>query len=311
MPSPADIDSGKGSTHSPADLQIGWRRLAVASSIAAAGSLVALTILAATKNADVLSTVALALAVIAFGAQLVVFIAQSQTTSQQMVQAERLNTDTRSALVEVRATSQAILRTMSEQFQPVLESLIGQVSGKVVQASTRHAGLSPSELRREIENSARKAVEDAFATQLDQARTVLAPSPAANTYTPPRPSPEAEKELEIMKSYPDEAEGRELYRLIRGMDPFAIGALAHRARVEKVQREFAEVPGIFANPDGRATRQLVAAGLWGPAEAPEGETSGSPNDKWFRLTNKGLKAASLFEAEEQLPEWLKEEMTNE
>jgi hypothetical protein len=70
------------------------RGLAIVSAVLALACLVSLAVVASIEDADGLSTVALALAILAFAIQIVVYIAQANTATQQMVRSEQLNSDT-------------------------------------------------------------------------------------------------------------------------------------------------------------------------------------------------------------------------
>jgi hypothetical protein len=107
-------------------LVVSWQVLAVVLVLVTVASLTSLSIVATIKNVDALSTVALALAVLAFGAQLVDSVVQGQASTQQMLQSERLNAETRSLLSEVRVTSQEIRATQS--------GLVDRLMGHVLQA---------------------------------------------------------------------------------------------------------------------------------------------------------------------------------
>jgi Kef-type K+ transport system membrane component KefB len=96
----ASTSVGQQPTHS-GSFVLSARAVGVGSAITAVASLAALAIVASLKDADTLSTVALALAVLAFAIQIVVFIAQASTASQQMVRAEQLNKETSGILVVV------------------------------------------------------------------------------------------------------------------------------------------------------------------------------------------------------------------
>ncbi|MEV6816510.1 hypothetical protein [Micromonospora sp. NPDC051296] len=80
----------------PGSLTISWRMIAFSCALLAAGSTGTLAIVVPVKDVDTLSTIALALAILAFVIQIIVFIAQSWTSGQQMLQSQAINSDTRS-----------------------------------------------------------------------------------------------------------------------------------------------------------------------------------------------------------------------
>ncbi|WFE47128.1 hypothetical protein [Verrucosispora sp. WMMD1129] len=85
-----------------------------------------------TKDVDTLSTIALGLAILAFVAQLIVSLAQGMSGAQQVMQAERINADTQSALAALRATSDALLVTQREHFSKVLTAALARAVPEAV-----------------------------------------------------------------------------------------------------------------------------------------------------------------------------------
>lgn len=84
----------------------------------------ALVVVATVSKADSLSTVALVLAVLAFGAQLIVTAAQSASANEQYRQVTRLYEDTRGVLQRIRAQSKMLLANQSEQFNKILDHVL-------------------------------------------------------------------------------------------------------------------------------------------------------------------------------------------
>lgn len=105
-------------------LHVPWSGLTVALIVIAAASLGTLAVIVGIKDVDVLSTVALALAVLAFAAQLIVSLAQAQGAAHQLTQTERINSETQSALAEVKSTGHAMLANQSELFNKVLSAAL-------------------------------------------------------------------------------------------------------------------------------------------------------------------------------------------
>lgn len=93
-----------------------WRTLTIASITIAVASLSTLTIIVSTKDVDLLSTVALTLAILAFVAQLLIYIAQTTAAAQQTAQSLALNNETKNILADIRARTrgaESILRSSS------------------------------------------------------------------------------------------------------------------------------------------------------------------------------------------------------
>jgi purine-cytosine permease-like protein len=67
------------------------RLVAVTATVLSLGLLATLAIVVGVKHVDILSTVALALAILAFVVQLIVYIVQSASASQQLADAHKLH----------------------------------------------------------------------------------------------------------------------------------------------------------------------------------------------------------------------------
>ena len=118
----SDSPPDAGDQQSPAgQFQFGAKPVAVMSVVLGLACAGTLAVVASNKNVDSLSTIALALAIIAFIAQLIVYIAQSAATTQQMGRAERLHTETRALLQGIDRTAQSIQGSLNDQYGRVIE----------------------------------------------------------------------------------------------------------------------------------------------------------------------------------------------
>jgi hypothetical protein len=113
-------------------LTVPWSGLSLGLFVLSLASLGTLSVVASIKDVDLLSTVALALALLAFAAQLIISLAQAQGSAQQLNQSERVNTETKSTLAEVRSTTKALLTNQSDQFNKVLSALLRQATENAV-----------------------------------------------------------------------------------------------------------------------------------------------------------------------------------
>ena len=98
--------------------------------IVAIAALAALALVANAEGADGLSTIALSLAILAFVVQILVFIAQAQASSQQMLQSEQLNTQTRVLLAEVQTSARSTELLVREQFHDLLKAFVDAAPGE-------------------------------------------------------------------------------------------------------------------------------------------------------------------------------------
>ena len=284
------------------NLMIPWPMLSLGLLVVTASSLGSLVVVATVKDADVLSTVALALAVLAFAAQLVISIAQSQTANQQLVQSERINTETRALLTDVRATSQSLLTTARDQFNTVLQHALRQIPDAIEEAS-QEEGVSPADLEERLTQSFQRTLQEYLP------RAPILPSPDRPT---PRTRRTASKEdlelIDRMRTYPDEKEGEPLLGILNQLSPIAASALQSKAEREISMLRVGRSPGAFLSPDGAPiTEELVQKGLAEEVEAPPDRKPPGDTDtrRFARLTPMGRDVARLLIGHGPLPAWLK------
>ncbi len=127
---------GTSQANSELALVAPWRRIAVGLAAIAVSLTGALVIVAAVANADALSTVALALAILSFGAQLVIAISQGQAANEQLRTSERINAESRMLLADIRATTGGVLQAFQSQFDTVLRHALGEAIPEAVNEST-------------------------------------------------------------------------------------------------------------------------------------------------------------------------------
>jgi hypothetical protein len=120
------------------DLKLPWRTVALASVATAVcigtGSLAALVIVASEHGAEGLSTVALALAVLAFTSQLIVFVVQGLATSKQTSRSEEIYARINGLLEGLKGTTNATQATMERHMGILLKAAVGEAA-QVVESS--------------------------------------------------------------------------------------------------------------------------------------------------------------------------------
>lgn len=94
-------DTGTTTGNASGEARIRWKTVALWAVITALVSLTALAVVATIASADTLSVVALALAVMAFVVQIIVFIVQGNAASQQAADTAALNAQTLRALATI------------------------------------------------------------------------------------------------------------------------------------------------------------------------------------------------------------------
>lgn len=132
-----------------------------------------LAIVAVQNDIDFLSTLALALAVLAFVIQIIVFIAQSASGSQQVARAEELHGLTTRALAAIEEKSEGTRQTVNVMSERMFDVAVGKVRPEAKAAGMR---LDSREVRREIEDLLRAAQAP---SQLSPVPTASAPLPLA------------------------------------------------------------------------------------------------------------------------------------
>src|SRR5690349_7146889 len=105
-------------------LVVPWRVVAFAAISVAIVAIAALAIVASVNDASSLETIALALAVLAFVVQILVFLGQTTTQSQQSMRSEDLHSRTLGILADISATSESTTQALQEQKEVLLPALI-------------------------------------------------------------------------------------------------------------------------------------------------------------------------------------------
>lgn len=140
---------------SPGAFQLSWPTLSIVLAILGLGSLGTLVVIVSVKDVDLLATVALALAILSFAAQLIVSMIQTESNA-------KLNGDTKAALASIRATADALLSNQSDQFNRVLGAALRLIPAAVEDAATE---VNPDEESggSDVVSPSVTAIQDSFA----------------------------------------------------------------------------------------------------------------------------------------------------
>jgi hypothetical protein len=155
-------------------------------------------------SADLLSTVALALAVLSFAAQLIVSLAQGYSGAQQVAQVERVNTNTQSALQGLRAASDALLVTQREHFAQVLSAALRTAVPEAVEEATSGSDGEPTrtidadDLAR-LESTLLRSLDSALRGTSGTPESRRGPTSAYRGLTEPLSPEEEESALDIVR----------------------------------------------------------------------------------------------------------------
>jgi hypothetical protein len=302
------MDTRASTEASATSFAVPWRRTALAAVTVATAALAALAIVATVENRDVLSTVALSLAILAFLIQIIVFIAQTWTTSQQMLQAQVLNAQSGSLLTEIRTHTQGTQAMLADQMKTVLDHAFQQA--KTVDAKSEDALTL-----RGVERSVRRAVDEVIRGQIPATfgsspalspPSFVSPSTVGEFTQPSSPAataPDAEDQriLARLKTYPAREDAEPLLEILERLSPLAMAQFRRYAQDEVDSRSIGMLPGL-ALRHGRApfSEELMDAGLIQPTDAP----IGSDSREWRELSEIGREAARLIFGEGDPPEYL-------
>lgn len=261
-------------------------------SVISVACLGALVVVATVKSVDTLSTVALALAVISFAAQLIVTLAQGQQSAQ-------LNSETKAALTEMRANAASLLANQSGQFNTVLNALIGQARTAYEEATTGEPGDGQSALEAGADLS--QTFGSRFADALARGIVQAAQAQSSQSRQPPGPNSLAGWRV-LLQSYPSREEGEPVVGILRNLSGGAMARLAelvsssmNSLRPDRAATYQGAAGQQDENPENQ---QLIDAGLIERIAA-----SSATGRTIYQFTPSGVLAARLIRGVGERPEW--------
>lgn len=141
-----------------AEFRFKSRGVAIALVLTNLATAAGLVVVASVRDADVLSTVALVVAVLAFVVQLIVFVAQNSAASSQLSESMNVLAEMRSVLGRLDARTAGTENAITNMNERVLERLLDNAVGVA-----RKEGISadsPEFLERVVENAAREGLRE-------------------------------------------------------------------------------------------------------------------------------------------------------
>ena len=302
MQTGADSKWAGEKTSSPtASITVKWSMVAFACGMVAIASLSTLIVVTAVTDIDTLSTVALVLAILAFVIQIIIFIAQSWTSGQQMLQSETINADTRALLSELREGMRNTHELLGRHYDKVLEKLL-LVADKTVAETIKDADVETLRERLHAELSdvirsevgSARVVEPALQPRASQRSMFESDDSnrpdAVEMRTLPRDSDQIRKALDELVALPSSALGS-LYRLGRDI----IGS-----------RELGGYVGVM--PARTDEYDLLAQrGLIGEISDYDKDMA-SPEEELITLSAKGRSLARLLTADDAGPTEFSEQL---
>lgn len=281
----SDIVTPRG--RAAGDLRIPWRRAGLAGVVFGIASAASLVVVASIREADVLATVALTLAVLAFVVQIIVFLVQSSTSSQQMLRGEALYSDTKGLLREVQATAAATQAMLIGQFDTVLRHALRDLPEGAKGTESSEAAPDLATVREAVESELQQRFQEAHERISNQDR--------------PRRTRQRERSETRERQFPDREEGEEALKILDLLSPLALNMLRRYAD-DLVSSSMTEtMPGLYWKEGPSPFREeLLKAGLIEESEPPE------PDDerKYGVLTDLGRTAARMLTARGNPPRYV-------
>jgi hypothetical protein len=106
------------------DYRLSPRKVALWAAVVAVAAVVALIAVAVINDADALNTVALYLAVIAFVAQLIMYVAQNESSARQLKQSQDVQRETSTMLRGIQEANASTQRLLNGQYNVVINALV-------------------------------------------------------------------------------------------------------------------------------------------------------------------------------------------
>jgi hypothetical protein len=125
---------------------ISWRSIALASLLVNLGAIATIVTIAAVRDAGILNTVVLALVVIVFVCQLIIYSIQTWQSGQQLQEARQLNANTLSLLPDAQARIEGTQQMASSQYQEFIH-LITLKAGPEVARSVKNLEATPTAIK--------------------------------------------------------------------------------------------------------------------------------------------------------------------
>ncbi|MGA3486383.1 hypothetical protein ACK8GG_00015 [Micromonosporaceae bacterium DT55] len=274
-----------------ATVTLKWSVVAFASSSVALSAIGTLVVIAWYKNVDGLSTIALLLAILAFILQIVVFIAQSWTSGQQMVQSQAINADTRALLGELRESTNNTNQMLNQQYDKMLNRFLFTAE-KTVGASAGGADrIDFEKLRERLQEN------------LSQVRAEVMHAPTTPYRAAPRtPSAQQKRISRRLQTLPKDPSALDSHlEILEKLSPAALAALRDLGRDFITSTRSGTYVGYPEEWMDKAS-ELYESDLGRESVSPDGEPI-------IVLTSLGLDVARIVVSNEDGPEGLRERIS--
>lgn len=303
--------SGVKVTSASSGLVVSWRCLSIVLATITVSLVAGFVVLARKQNADALSTTALVLAILSFIAQLVLAFVQAYIGSSQNAEANKVNSDTKSALSAIAATNSALLSNQREQFSEVLQAALGVAVPEAVKDVSEANGLRAEDVLCEIAD----ALEDRLAVRIENAVRGRQEQPRQGTpgRASMRVSGEPNERFQAndlylrLSEYPSEARGKEVLQILNGLTPQDAVTFSRVATLlsERARRGDGSRLSIAVQGRQRSSlSELQEIGLISVSAGSEYASSNEVRRFWVELTELGVDVSRLFLGQGSVPVWL-------
>lgn len=278
-----------GERDSSSSLRIPLGILALGAGIVAVASLSSLVVIAAIDDVDVLSTVALSLAILAFVVQIMIFLAQTWAAAQQRAQNEELNAETRVVLSKVEESVRGTQAAITDQFDRVLGVALQRTAAET-QAVGYQAEFDPVEFQARLLDNVREVMQETAARERLPSRRATEPDEDRQPFR------------KRMQTFPPAADIPRRLAVLEALSPFALVRLTTYARKLFSWSPPRFGPGLFV-PESRsfADEELASKGLLRFVDPPSDISVPGGFRAYGELTEEGIEAGRLLTALGPLP----------
>ena len=254
--------------------------VSIAAVLVSVAALTTLVIVVAIRDADLLSVVALALAIVAFSAQLIIYIVQAAESASAARRSLELHVELSGLLSELRERTGSTQRSVDTINSRLLEAVIGKTP-------PRSEGEAPEDFAERVAETYAAVSRSSAAPP---ARSV-SPSSRSITFPDALPGPEAERIRDFMQTWPEQADVELISDTLASLDHIQLSTLwSFTSDLLRSARGGATLgPGLSAG-----SPKLISLGL----------IEKIPGWKLYTLSEKGMRVGRLFTAEGTPPTWI-------
>jgi hypothetical protein len=255
-----------------------------------------LVLVATSKNASALATIALAVAIFAFLIQIMVFVADLLSRGLQTARNEELYARMTGLLEGLRSATQGTQQTLEKHVDTLLRAATGAAS-EVVAESNAKTKFDPAEFEERVLARARRVAQEETGVLRDAEARAVAREAAARRARERRLARQrsiSSEDREIVTRLitpPSEDEAPAANEIFRSLSPAAVKELGDLREDDITSRRSGTFVGLWRRVDDPEIAELQAKGLAEQVDEPDDE-----GDVITRLTPAGREVARLFAA---------------